>query len=222
MKLKKTTKLILVSIISIAVVIFVSVRLSKEGFQAIDPTNYPGGNLIGFRVKNSLQELSSFGSKDSNGNINIKDCSGNTVWSTGSPISTSTATGLYMITATGYIPSGTNLIPIYQQTVQQAAGVGINVASFVLANYEYPSAMCGGGGGGGGSVDPELASSVINTIQGVSSTVGGVTGQTAQTSSSVSGQLVNSLNAVFTPQVSAQIVKYLQDFFKIGDTLLQS
>jgi hypothetical protein len=223
MKLKKTTKLILVSIISIAVVIFVSVRLSTEGFQTIDPTNYPGGNFLGYRVKNSLQELSSFIIKSSNpSGVNIKDCTGNIVWSSGSPESTSMAMGLYMMTMSGYIPNGTNIVTMYQQTVPQAAGVGINIASFVFANYEYPSAMCGGAGGGGGSVDPGLASGVISTIQGVSSTVGGVTGQTAQTSSSVSGQLINSLNAVFTPQVSASIVKYLQAFFKTGDTLLQS
>ena len=224
MKTKKITKLIITFVIALAIIIFVSVKLSKEGFQTIDPTNYPGGNLLGFRVKNSLQEITSFLQIDPNrSKINIQDCNGNTVWSAGSPLSPSTSTGLYMLTSTGIIPLGTNLVNVYQQTVTGAAAVGINVASIVFSNYEYPSAMCGNiSGVAAGSVNPELSSVTVGALQGVSSKVGNVTGQVTQTSSSVSGQLINTLNTIFTPQVSAKIVSYLQYFFKTGDTLLQS
>ena len=83
--------------------------------------------------------------------------------------------------------------------------------------------MCGNiSGVAAGSVNPELSSVTVGALQGVSSKVGNVTGQVTQTSSSVSGQLINTLNTIFTPQVSAKIVSYLQYFFKTGDTLLQS
>ena len=145
MKTKKITKLIITFVIALAIIIFVSVKLSKEGFQTIDPTNYPGGNFLGFRFKGSLQELTSTISQSTDKSLyTISDCSANTLWSSGSPVSSSTASNLYLIGKSGdnQAPSGVNLVNIYENMLQAAQQNGKTIVSMVFSNYEYPSPQC--------------------------------------------------------------------------------
>jgi len=77
----------------------------------------------------------------------ISDCSANTVWSTGSPVISSTAINLYLVGKSNdindnQVPSGTNLVNVYQQMVTEAAAGGANIVSMVFSNYEYPSPQC--------------------------------------------------------------------------------
>ena len=159
---KKNKKLIIISIIAIAV-IYLLFR-PAEGFVTVDPLNYPGGTIVAFRVINSLAEISANltdylrRNSGAQGDITVFDCSYNQLWKVGDPISTDTVSALYTLSITGGALPPCNLVQLYNRFVSQIAdrsvSIGLNMVSLVLSNIEYPSKKCletGGARGAGGS-----------------------------------------------------------------------
>ena len=195
MKLKKLNKLLLISAIAIAIIIYVSVTLSREGFQTIDPTNHPGGNFIAMGLRGSLKDIYEifktippeartlgYVLKDCNDEIIIdaESMSDNTSYST-------TPGKYYLYLATkvggGQFPKGTDITRQYSEMVTQTQGSGISLVSMLFSNYEYPAPMCR-------------------------------TDSTSQTGSIPTSEMIsNILNKIFTPEIAATILGMSQMFF---------